>query len=58
MAYSAVTHPRPVFFRKGGTVSSMEAVQMTFVFPIAIRMDPAGCRRKSMVMFTSRTSFH
>jgi hypothetical protein len=58
MEYSAVTHPLPVFFRKGGTPSSTEAVQMTFVFPISIRMAPAGYLRKPPVIFTSRISFH
>ena len=31
--YSAVTQPRPVFLRKGGTCSSIEAVQRTCVSP-------------------------
>ena len=45
MAYSAVSHPLPVFFKKGGTPSSTDAEQITFVSPISMRTDPLGCRR-------------
>ena len=48
MAYSAVTHPWPLPLRKGGTPSSTEAVQITRVFPVAIRQEPAAVRTKSV----------
>jgi hypothetical protein len=57
MEYSAVSQPRPEFLRKGGTPASSEAVQITFVFPSSIRIDPPGCRRKFLVIFTSLISF-
>src|SRR5215470_3783529 len=38
--YSAVTHPVPFPFKKGGTFSSTEAVQITLVSPISIKTDP------------------
>jgi hypothetical protein len=42
MEYSAVSQPFPVFFRNGGTPSSTEAAQMTFVLPISLRTEPAA----------------
>src|SRR4030067_2609753 len=41
--YSAVTHPLPVFLKKGGTLSSKLAEQITFVSPISMRTDPSAC---------------
>jgi hypothetical protein len=43
MEYSAVTQPFPVFLKKGGTLSSMLAEQMTLVSPISMRTDPSAC---------------
>ena len=40
--YSAVTHPRPLPLRKGGTVSSTVALQMTLVLPQEMRTLPSG----------------
>src|SRR5512136_364965 len=57
MAYSAVSQPLPVFFRKGGTPSSTDAEQITFVSPISMRTEPLGWRRYSRVMMTGRSSF-
>jgi hypothetical protein len=42
MPYSAVTHPLPVLRKNGGTRSSTDAVQMTFVRPDSIRTEPSG----------------
>ena len=42
MEYSAVTQPFPELRRNGGTVSSMEAVQSTRVFPISISTEPSA----------------
>jgi len=43
MEYSAVTHPFPVFRKKGGTLSSILAEQITFVSPISMSTDPSAC---------------
>jgi hypothetical protein len=56
MAYSAVTQPWPLPFRKGGTVSSTLAVQITRVFPVAIRQLPQAVRTKSVSIVTGRFS--
>jgi hypothetical protein len=40
MEYSAVSQPRPVLLRKAGTLSSMDAAQMTLVRPISIIAEP------------------
>ena len=56
IAYSAVTHPWPLPFRKGGTASSTLAVQITRVFPVAIRQLPQAVRTKSVSMVTGRFS--
>src|ERR1041385_1227533 len=42
MAYSAVTHPSPLPFLKGGTPSSTLAVQWTRVPPARIRQEPSA----------------
>src|SRR5687767_4063703 len=55
MEYSAVTHPVPFPFKKGGTFSSIEAVQMTLVSPISIRTDPSACLMKFLVTLTGRS---
>src|SRR5262249_879008 len=54
MLYSAVIQPLPEPFRNEGTVSSMEAVQITRVFPTSIRTEPSAVETKSGVMFTGR----
>src|SRR5215813_8355375 len=54
MLYSAVIQPLPEPFRNEGTVSSIEAVQITRVFPTSIRADPSAVETKSGVMFTGR----
>ena len=56
IAYSAVTHPCPLPFRNGGTASSTLAVQITRVFPVAIRQLPYAVRTKSVSMETGRFS--
>ena len=40
--YSDVTHPLFVPLRKGGTLSSIEAVHITCVFPDFIKADPSA----------------
>ncbi len=42
MPYSEVIHPWLVSRRKGGTLSSTLAVQMTCVWPILMRADPSA----------------
>ena len=42
MPYSAVTQPRPVLRIHGGTFSSTEAVQRTWVSPNLTRHDPSA----------------
>jgi hypothetical protein len=42
MPYSAVTQPEPVLRRKGGTRSSTEAAQSTWVLPNRIMQDPSA----------------
>ena len=42
MAYSLVIQPRPVPFRKLGTPSSIDAVQITCVSPSRIRAEPSA----------------
>ena len=54
MLYSAVIHPFPDPFIKAGTVSSMEAVQITRVLPISISAEPSAVGIKSGTMFTGR----
>ena len=54
MLYSAVIHPLPVPFMKPGTLSSMEAVQMTRVFPTSISAEPSAVEMNSGMMFTGR----
>ena len=44
MPYSAVTHPRAVPFRCGGTCSSTLAVHSTRVSPHSISTEPSACR--------------
>src|SRR3972149_2764093 len=56
IAYSAVSQPFPVPARKGGTLSSTVAAQMTFVSPISIRTEPSANLRYSLVILTGRSS--
>ena len=42
IAYSAVTQPRPLPLRKGGTRSSTVAAQSTLVCPVEIMQLPSG----------------
>ncbi len=55
IAYSAVTQPWPCPLRKGGTLSSIDAVQMTFVAPNSTSTEPSGWSRKSRVRVTGRS---
>ena len=52
MAYSAVTQPRPVPLRNGGTRSSIVAAARTRVRPISIRADPSAKSSVSMLILT------
>src|SRR5689334_14504944 len=54
MLYSAVIHPLPVPFIKPGTLSSMEAVQITRVLPTSISVEPSAVEMNSGIMFTGR----
>jgi hypothetical protein len=56
IAYSPVTQPSPVWCRKGGTRSSILAVQRTRVSPISTSTDPGGCLRKPGVSLIGRNS--
>ena len=42
IAYSLVIHPLPLLRRKCGTVSSMDAVQITRVLPTSIKQEPSA----------------
>ncbi len=54
MEYSAVIHPLPEPFIKPGTVSSIEAVQITRVLPISISAEPSAVEINSGTMLTGR----
>ena len=54
MLYSAVIQPLPDPFMKEGTVSSMEAVQITLVLPTSISAEPSAVEMKPGTMFTGR----
>ncbi len=56
MPYSAVTQPSPVLRKKGGTVSSMLAVQSTCVSPMRIRHDPSAWRLTPVSIVTVRSA--
>ena len=47
MAYSAVTQPRPVPRRNGGTLFSTVAAQMTLVLPASISAEPSAVANMS-----------
>src|SRR5205807_2824502 len=47
-------HPLPVPFMKPGTLSSMEAVQITRVFPTSISAEPSAVEMNSGIMLTGR----
>lgn len=55
MLYSLEIHPLPELRRNCGTVSSIEAVQMTRVWPISMRTEPSAVVMKSGVMVTGRS---
>src|SRR6185437_2599395 len=52
--YSAVIPPLPEPFIKPGTLSSIDAVQITRVLPISISAEPSAVEIKSGTMFTGR----
>ena len=54
MAYSAVTQPCPFPRRNGGTFSSTDVVQITFVLPVQIKHEPSAVRTKSVSIVTGR----
>src|SRR5205814_9897627 len=54
MPYSAVIHPFPVLRKKLGTVSSIEAVQITRVCPTSIKVEPSAVEMNSGVIRTVR----
>src|SRR6185437_13108907 len=54
MEYSAVTQPLPDPLIKPGTVSSMDAVQMTLVLPTSISAEPSAVEMNSGTIFTGR----
>src|SRR5689334_20629894 len=56
MEYSAVTHPVPLPRRNGGTLSSTEAVQITFVSPNSTRTEPSACLVNFLVTATLLSS--
>ena len=56
IAYSAVTQPRPLPSRKGGTFSSTDAVQMTLVLPISASTEPSAYMVNPVVSLTGRIS--
>jgi hypothetical protein len=52
--YSAVSQPVPLPFRKGGVLSSMEAVQSTRVSPSDTSAEPSAYRETPVSMETGR----
>ena len=52
MLYSAVIHPSPEPFKKGGTFSSIEAVHNTLVSPTSINTEPSAYLVKFLVILT------
>jgi hypothetical protein len=54
MPYSAVTQPRPVLRKKGGTRSSTEAVHSTWVSPKRARHEPSAYLAKPGSRVTGR----
>jgi hypothetical protein len=54
IAYSLEIHPLPEFRINGGTVSSIDAVQITRVFPTSISTDPSAVVIKSGMIETGR----
>jgi hypothetical protein len=55
MAYSLEIHPLPELRINAGTVSSIDAVQMTRVLPTSISTEPSAVEIKSGVMMTGRS---
>ena len=56
MPYSAVSQPRPLPESQRGTPASTEAVQITFVSPMAINADPLAGLTKSTSIDVGRHS--
>src|SRR5258708_28575120 len=56
MPYSEVIQPFPLLRIQLGTPVSIDAVQMTRVFPTSISADPLACLMKLGVMRTGRNS--
>jgi hypothetical protein len=54
IAYSLEIHPFPEFLINAGTVSSIDAVQITRVFPTSISTDPSAVVIKSGMIETGR----
>jgi hypothetical protein len=54
MAYSPVTHPKPLASRHAGTRSSTEAVQRTRVLPVSIMQDPSAYGETPVSMLSRR----
>src|SRR5690606_28233476 len=54
--YSAVIQPRCWPLSQGGTRSSRDAVQRTWVLPNLIRQEPSACRETARSMETRRSS--
>jgi hypothetical protein len=57
IAYSLEIHPLPEFRMNCGTDSSIDAVQITRVFPTSISTDPSAVEMNSGVIFTGRNWF-
>ena len=56
IAYSAVTHPRPLPSSQRGTDAFTEAVQMTRVSPCEYRAEPVAVRTNPGSISTGRRS--
>jgi hypothetical protein len=52
--YSAVIQPLPLPLRKSGTISSMEAVQITLVLPNSIKHEPSAYLLQFLVIVMPR----
>jgi hypothetical protein len=55
MLYSLEIHPLPELRMNWGTVSSIEAVQMTRVLPTSMRTEPSAVEMNSGVRTTGRS---
>jgi hypothetical protein len=54
MLYSAVIQPLPLLRMNDGTVSSMDAVQITRVLPTSIKTEPSAVLMNPGTIFTGR----